>query len=34
MSPDDCRLSPSQQEEIRGRAVSMIQDGTPPAGEI
>jgi len=28
---DDCRkLSPEQQEEIRRRAVRMVQDGTPP----
>lgn len=31
MSPDDCRrLSPEQQEEIRRRAVSMVQKGIPP----
>ena len=28
---EDCRkLSPEQQEEIRRRAVSMVQKGTPP----
>lgn len=31
MSPDDCRrLNPKQQEEIRRRAVAMVQRGMPP----
>jgi len=31
MSPDDCRrVIPSQQEEFRRRAISMVQSGTPP----
>ena len=32
MSPNDCRrLSPEQQDEIRRRAVSMVQGGTAPS---